>query len=198
MRVSAIASIVRQHERNDAQIDDDAALPQNRIRPRGRCVEHVFANGCNVCSSSAFNALECQTSSRILATLAVRTRHGTGGGATAPCVVAICAEIGAALTPIVGSRGVAALYKRSLFLTAQAHPALLGLQENVQAEMDLSPLTTALAPLSDAEATLVGGALLIAFYELIASLIGPSLTERLLRSLWDRPLSDPPASEPPP
>ena len=58
-------------------------------------------------------------------------------------MVALCAEIGAALTPIVGSRGVAALYKRSLFLTAQAHPALLGLQENVEAEMDLSPLTTA-------------------------------------------------------
>lgn len=190
--------MVRQHACNAAQIDDDAALPQNRLRPRGRCVERVFPNGCSVRASSAFNTLECQTSSRMLATLAVRTRHGTGEGGIAPCVVALCAEIGAALTPIVGSRGVAALYKRSLFLTAQAHPALLGLQENVETEMDLSPLATALAPLSDAEATLVGGALLIAFYELIASLIGPSLTERLLRSLWDRPLSDPPASEPPP
>lgn len=142
--------------------------------------------------------MESQTSSRILATLAARTRHQTGEGGIASCVVALCAEIGAALTPIIGPRGVSALYKRSLFLTAQAHPALLGLQENVQAEMDLSPLMTALTPLSDAEATLVGGALLIAFYELISSLVGPSLTERLLRSLWDRPLSDPPASEPTP
>ena len=197
MRASAIASIVQEHRRNDAQIDDDAALPRDRIRLCKQCGGQVFANGCSVCSSSAFNTLECQTSSRILAALAVRTRNGTGKGRIAPCVVALCAEIGAALTPIIGPRGVAALYKRSLFTTAQAHPALLGLQENVQAEMDLSPLATALAPLSDAEATLVGGALLIAFYELIASLIGPSLTERLLRSLWDRPLSDPPASEPP-
>lgn len=139
-----------------------------------------------------------QTSSRILATLAVRTRNGTGEGGTAPCVVALCEEIGAALTPIIGPRGLAALYKRSLFLAGQAHPALLGLQENMQSEMDLSPLMATLAPLSDAEATLIGGALLIAFYELISSLVGPSLTERLLRSLWDRPLSDPPASEPTP
>ena len=128
--------------------------------------------------------------------MALRARSGIGEGGIAPCVAAICAEIGAALTPIIGPRGVAALYKRSLFLTAQAHPALSGLQEKVNAEMDLSPLMAALAPLSEAEATLVGGALLIAFYELISSLVGPSLTERLLRSLWDRPLSDPPASEP--
>lgn len=130
--------------------------------------------------------------------MAVRTRNGTGEGGTATGVVAICEDIGAALTPTIGSRGVAALYKRSLYLTAQAHPALLGLQEQVLAEMDPSPLMTALTPLSDAEAARVGGALLIAFYELIGSLIGPSLTERLLRSLWDRPLSDPPASEPTP
>jgi hypothetical protein len=142
--------------------------------------------------------MENQTSSRILATLAVRTRNGTGEGGTATGVVEICEDIGAALTPIIGSRGVAALYKRSLYLTAQAHPALLGLQEQVLAEMDPSPLMTALTPLSDAEAARVGGALLIAFYELIGSLVGPSLTERLLRSLWDRPLSDPPASEPTP
>jgi hypothetical protein len=142
--------------------------------------------------------MESQTSSRILVTLAARTRNGTGEGETAACVVAVCEEIGAAFTPIMGSRGVAALYKRSLYLTAQAHPTLLGLQEQVQAEIDPSPLMTALTPLSDAEATRIGSALLIAFYELISSLIGPSLTERLLRSLWDRPLSDPPASEPTP
>ncbi len=130
--------------------------------------------------------------------MAARTRNGNGEGGIASCVVALCAEIGAALTPIIGPRGVAALYKRSLFLAGQSHPELLGLQEKVQSEMDLSPLMTALEPLNDAEATLVGGALLIAFYELIGSLVGSSLTERLLRSLWDRPLSDPPASEPTP
>ncbi len=111
--------------------------------------------------------------------------------------MALCAEIGATLTPIIGPRGVAALYKRSLFLSSREHPALLDLQEKLlTTEMDLAPLMAVLTPLSDAEAQLVGGALLISFHELISSLVGPSLTERLLRSVWDHPLSDPPASEP--
>lgn len=140
--------------------------------------------------------MESQASSRIRTTLAARARDDRKGeGRIAPSVVALCAEIDVALTPIIGQRGVAALYKRSLFLTSQEYPALLDLQENGRAEMDLSPLNAALTPLSDAEATLVGGALLISFYELITSLVGPSLTQRLLRSLWDRPSSDPSASE---
>ena len=52
-----------------------------------------------------------------------------------------------------------------------------------------------LASLGEAEAATVGAALLQSFHELLGSLVGPSLTERLLRSLWDRPLSDPPASD---
>ena len=111
--------------------------------------------------------------------------------------MSLCAEIGAALTPIIGPRGVAALYKRSLFLTSREHPALLDLQENLPTtEMDLAPLVAALTPLGDADAHLVGGALLMSFHELISSLVGSSLTERLLRSVWDHPLSDLPASEP--
>ncbi len=140
--------------------------------------------------------MESQTSSWILATLAVRTRSGTGEGGIASCVVALCAEIGVALAPIIGQRGVAALYKRSLFLASREHPALLDLHEKVQAQMDLAPLMAALTPLSDAEAGAVGGALLISFYELIGSLVGTSLTERLLRALWDRPSSDSPLLEP--
>lgn len=155
----------------------------------------MLLNECSVCFPNAPKSMESQASSRIRTTLAVRTRDGNGEGRIAPCVVALCAEIGAALTPIIGPRGVAALYKRSLFLTSQEHPALLDLQEKVQTELDLSPLMAVLTPLSDAEATLVGGALLISFYELISSLVGSSLTERLLRSLWDRPSSDPSVSE---
>ena len=108
----------------------------------------------------------------------------------------MCKDIGIALTPIVGPRGVAALYKRSLFLTSHQYPVLSGLHEGIQTTMDLSRLTTTLASLSEAEANTVGAALLQSFYELLSSLVGLSLTERLLSSLWDRPLSDPPALEP--
>jgi hypothetical protein len=141
--------------------------------------------------------VEGQPSKRILDALKHRANDHPGAGSTAACVTALCEEICAALTPIVGPRGVAALYKRSLFLTSHEHPVLLGLHANVQQDdTDFSALTATLMPLSETEAAEVGAALFSSFYELLASLIGPSLTERILRSLWDRPLSDPPAMEP--
>lgn len=139
--------------------------------------------------------MEGHSSQRILETLEYRANGHPGAGSTAACVTALCEEICIALTPIVGPRGVAALYKRSLFLAGHEHPVLQGLLREVQQDTDLSALTTALMPLSESEAARVGTALLSSFYELLSSLIGPSLTERVLRSLWDRPLSDPPAME---
>lgn len=140
--------------------------------------------------------MEGLTSHRIAAILAHRTRNDIGAGSASRCVASLCEDIGVALTPIVGLRGVAALYMRSLFLTSHAHPVLSGLHEGVQSTMDLSPLTAALASLGETEASTVGAALLQSFYELLGSLVGLSLTERLLSSLWDHPLSDIPALEP--
>jgi hypothetical protein len=140
--------------------------------------------------------VEGQTAQRIAAVLADRIRSQAGAESAARCVASMCKDFGTALTPIVGPRGVAALYKRSLFLTSHQHPVLSGLHEGIQTTMDLSRLTTTLASLSEAEANTVGAALLQSFYELLSSLVGLSLTERLLSSLWDRPLSDPPALEP--
>ncbi len=142
--------------------------------------------------------MEGQSTDRIAALLAHRTRNETGAGSVSTCVVSLCEEIGVALTPIVGPRGVAALYKRSLFLTSREHPVLSGLHENIQSTMELSRLAATLTALSEIEANNVGAALLQSFYELLDSLVGLSLTERLLSSLWDRPLSDPPASVPTP
>ena len=139
--------------------------------------------------------VEGQTPQRIAAILANRVSNGAGADAVARCVVSLCTDIGAALTPIVGSRGVAVLYKRSLFLTGRAHPSLLGMHEDIKSTMDLSPLAAALESLSEAEANAVGAALLQSFYELLGSLVGLSLTERLLGALWDHPLNDQPALE---
>lgn len=132
---------------------------------------------------------------RIHDTLAVRSGNRTGAAETAAAVAALCEEIGQALAPIVGQGGVAALYKRSLFLAAHEHPVLSDLHAEVQTAMDVSQLKARLTSLSDSDVARVGTALLLSFYALLASLVGSSLTERLLRSLWARPLSDPPASE---
>lgn len=126
--------------------------------------------------------MEGQVSDRILAALAIRSGDNTGAADSAAAVAALCKEIGQALAPIVGQGGVAALYKRSLLLTAREHPMLSGLHADVHTVMDVSPLASRLTSLSQSDVARVGAALLLSFYELLGSLVGTSLTERLLRS----------------
>jgi hypothetical protein len=139
--------------------------------------------------------MESQESRRIAAPLAHRVAKDADAAQIAEAVVSTWQEIDAALTPIIGQRGVAALHKRSLYLTGAAHPWLAGMHEGVQSTMDLATLKSVLAQQSSADAEAGGGALLQTFHELLASLVGPSLTERLLRSVWANSLSGPPAQD---
>jgi hypothetical protein len=125
----------------------------------------------------------------IAAFLAKRQGSSDRPEQTAETIVAILREIAEALTPIIGPRGVAALYKRSLHLASQTCPCLSIPNEGVPTAMDVTALTTALAGQTRAEAALAGALLLQTFYELLATLVGPSLTERLLRSVWANFLS---------
>lgn len=116
------------------------------------------------------------------------TRLATGG-ADAPqiadCAVAVWQDLDAALSPIIGRRGVAALFKRSVLLTSPVHPSLVAPHWDVDTGSDFDLLRTALAlqPVADSIAT--NGALLQQFVELLSTLIGESLTERLLQSVID-------------
>ena len=80
---------------------------------------------------------------------------------------------------------------RSLHLIDAAYPWLADMHqgEGVQAKIDLPALHAILALQEGNTAAAAGGALLQTFSELLASLVGPSLTERLLRSVWENPLS---------
>ncbi|MBK5352656.1 hypothetical protein JFU37_09060 [Pseudomonas sp. TH41] len=100
-----------------------------------------------------------------------------------------------ALTPIIGHQGVAALYRRSVHLCVSTHPRLAGTYDRVQAAMDLTVLTSVLVEQSEADALFFGEVLLTTFYELLTTLIGPLLTARLLRSVWEPSLSDTPSQE---
>ena len=88
------------------------------------------------------------------------------------------------LMPIIGARGVAALYKRSVHLVGQTHPWLPHAGEGIPTAMDLAALTTQLAQRTADEAAAVGALLLQTLHRLLGSLVGPSLTERLLRPVW--------------
>ncbi|MBD9587831.1 hypothetical protein IB254_12260 [Pseudomonas sp. PDM03] len=101
----------------------------------------------------------------------------------------------AALSPIIGQQGVAALYRRSLHLCVSNHPHLAGTYDSVQAFPDMTALKSVLVEQSEADALFFGEVLLTTFYELLTTLIGPSLTARLLRGVWEPSLSDTPSQE---
>jgi hypothetical protein len=129
-------------------------------------------------------SLECQQGPRWPAPLGHRLTAGADIGQVAETILALWQEIEQALAPIVGRRGVAALYNRSLKLTAVAHPWLASAPSGVLASMDPSALKAALLQQTAAQAAAGGSALFETFRELLASLVGAALTERLLQALW--------------
>ena len=104
----------------------------------------------------------------------------------ADLAIAVWRKIDDALWPIIGHAGMAALFKRSLYLARADQPALTALVEAEIAPGDFALLRETLAQQSSAEvAAAVQAGLLKTFLDLLTSLIGPTLTERLLRSVWD-------------
>ena len=138
---------------------------------------------------------ESQESQGMAVPLAHRVGTDPDAVQIADAIVATWQEIDEALTPIIGQRGVAALYKRSLYLTGSAYPWLSSTHESVQTVMDLAALKSVLAQQSSGAAATGGSQLLQTFKDLLASLIGPSLSERLLRSAWTTSLSGLPAQD---
>ena len=131
-------------------------------------------------------------SDEIAAFLARHAGSGASAAQVAESVAATCRDIEDALTPIVGARGVAALFHRSVHVAAQTHAWLKEIEVGLPASVDLHALTALLSRQSVADAAAGGGLLLHTFHELLASLIGASLTSRLLRSAWAPFLSSTP------
>lgn len=103
-------------------------------------------------------------------------------------------EINLALWPIIGHAGVWALFKRSLYLARVDKPALSAIYDAAVESDDFAQLHTTLAQLPGPEAKAAQAHLLTVFVGLLGSLIGESLTERLLRSVRDHAAGGPPSS----
>ena len=106
-------------------------------------------------------------------------------------------DVDAALSPIVGQRGVAALYKRSLYLTKAEHPCLAPVYEGELEPGEFSTLQLALSQQTSADAAAANRALLHTLHALLAKLIGAALTDQLLRTVADGPAFDNPAVDNP-
>ncbi|MEO6138631.1 MAG: hypothetical protein ABIP11_08225 [Luteimonas sp.] len=122
-------------------------------------------------------------------TLTQLSTDGADAARIARRTVAILHAIDAAMAPIISQRGVSALYQRSLFLIRPGFPWLVAVYEGALVPGDFSTLQTALAEQSAEDAMLGTTALLNTFHDLLSSLIGESLTERLLGSICDTPSS---------
>lgn len=127
--------------------------------------------------------------------LAQLTSQGADAEHVASIALAAWSAMDAALAPIIGQKGFAALYKRSLQLTSMHHACLGSVQDGVGHLADFSVLKITLAQQICPDAMAASAALMTSFYDLLANLIGRSLTDRLLRSVWDTPTSGHPAQD---
>lgn len=122
---------------------------------------------------------------QIQASLSKRAAAGWDAGSIASLIVSIWRDIDATLAPIIGHRGVAALFQRTLHLVRHDYPWLTTPHEGTADSMDFMALQSTLSQRTSANVVAANGALLQKFLEQLASLIGESLTERLLRAVVD-------------
>jgi hypothetical protein len=123
----------------------------------------------------------------------IRTTLGEHAGSL-PDTKAICDAtaatwrlVEAQLVPVIGTRGLDVLFKRALHQTTSAFPWLATAVDRGGRAGLLPSLIACLATQRTAAATEAASALLLAFAELLATLIGESLTERLLGPVWAQP-----------
>lgn len=96
-------------------------------------------------------------------------------------------QVAGQLTPVIGARGVEVLFKRSLHVTSRDYPWLARAGEGGDATAQSAVLRARFEARDPAAATEASYALLVTFTELLASMIGGSLTDRLLDPVWAPP-----------
>lgn len=146
----------------------------------------------SVLQTACINAFEKLTeanmtspeSERTVAFLVEQLDASASSAQIAGLFIQVCQEIEAALVPIVGQRGVDALFARSLQLSAKSHAWLNPSAEGIPVLFDARALREAIALRSAPEAAAGACFLLQNFCDLLAKLVGRSLTERLLRAPW--------------
>ncbi len=124
---------------------------------------------------------------RIQASLAKLAEDGADARQIAERATCIWQSVDSALSPVIGKMGVVALFNRSVYLTRTAHPWLSAVQVIALDGDDFAALETTLSQQSVSDAASAIDALLQNFYDLLTRLIGESLTQRLLRSVWEHP-----------
>ena len=105
--------------------------------------------------------------------------------AVATATLSIWQQVTTLLVPVIGEKGVYVLFRRSLHLTLSAFPwlAIAGGDYKESAAL-LASLKARLADHTPEVAAEASYNLLVTFTELLTTLIGESLTARLLDPVW--------------
>lgn len=127
-------------------------------------------------------------------------QQGKPATGSAERAVAAWESVDAALSPIIGHNGVAALFYRCAHLGSTDHPWLARIQATQPrgSGIAIPLLRSVLAQQPEPEVAVANRMLLGKFREQLAILIGESLTERLLSSIWSDIFSDEPMQDAPP
>ena len=128
--------------------------------------------------------MESRESRKLAVTLEQLAARGADSAHITDAIVSTWESIDLALSPIIGRKGVAALYARSLYLIRPRHPWVSGIQ-GADAIIDYSQLRALMSQQGSAATAAAGGDHLQTLYELLGTLIGPSLTGQLLGAAWD-------------
>jgi len=122
--------------------------------------------------------------------LADQVRLSTDAHDIANTITLVWNGIDLALRPIIGKRGVDALFRRCIEVTALSYPWIAAVSTDVQSAMDLDALREVLLSQEPTHFAAASDAMLTQFHAMLAELIGLSLTERLLRPVLDPLLND--------
>lgn len=120
-------------------------------------------------------------------TLARRAGETPDASIVAEATLNILQLVDAKLVPVIGARGVEVLFARSLHLTSAAFPWLTIAESQRESAALLTSVKTRLAEHETNVTTEAAYTLLMTFTELLSTLIGESLTERLLSPVWVHP-----------
>ncbi len=124
----------------------------------------------------------------ICGTLAHRAGAAPDAGAVAQATVEIWQQMAQCLAPVIGARGVDALFGRSLLLAGKNYPWLAVAGIRGGSDTALVELRSCIESREPAVAVDAGCNLLSVFTVLLAGLIGDALTGRLLDAVLSPPV----------
>jgi hypothetical protein len=122
-------------------------------------------------------------------TLAHRAGDAPDASAIAEATISTWSQVSVLLIPVIGMQGVDAIFRRSLYISRISFSWLVFGEEQKESAALLVTLKARLAGRDADDAAEAGYTLLLNFIELLITLIGESLTERMLSPVWAFPAS---------